>query len=202
MLGRELRSVQLFLTNQFFDARDLVQVKYEMVRRVRSDWQPISRGLRLLSSRGPPSIGRTFQQGGLLALMPHKQAHKLTREGWLLCVSCARKTRLGVRRTCLHVSRKDTASPSIPEVSSVRWCAVKKNRGESHFAQCHGPSGSCHPLRAAAPPCAGHFQQRQRGSCCVAASRISSLDPSLLVQHIIASEGSRHAAPYRRCFAC
>jgi hypothetical protein len=31
----------LFLTNQFFDARDLVQVKYEMVRRVQNDGQPI-----------------------------------------------------------------------------------------------------------------------------------------------------------------
>ena len=33
----------LFATSDFFDARDLVQVKYEMVRRVRVDGQPVSR---------------------------------------------------------------------------------------------------------------------------------------------------------------
>ena len=32
----------LFATDAFFDARDLVQVKYEMVRRVRVDGQPVS----------------------------------------------------------------------------------------------------------------------------------------------------------------
>jgi hypothetical protein len=32
----------LFTTADFFDARDLVQVKYEMVRRVLVDGQPVS----------------------------------------------------------------------------------------------------------------------------------------------------------------
>ena len=32
----------LFLTNEFFDSRDLVQVKYEMLRRVDSESQPVS----------------------------------------------------------------------------------------------------------------------------------------------------------------
>ena len=75
---------ELFLTNDFFDARDLVQVKYEMLRRVESEGQPISRAAAAFGfSR--PSFYRaqvTFQQGGLPALMPHKrgpkQAHKLT----------------------------------------------------------------------------------------------------------------------------
>jgi hypothetical protein len=35
----------VFSGSQFFDPRDLVQVKYEMVRRVRVDRQPVSRSL-------------------------------------------------------------------------------------------------------------------------------------------------------------
>ena len=32
-----------FRSSEFFDARDVVQVKYEMVRRVRVDGEPVSR---------------------------------------------------------------------------------------------------------------------------------------------------------------
>ena len=31
-----------FLSSEFFDARDVVQVKYEMVRKVRADGAPVS----------------------------------------------------------------------------------------------------------------------------------------------------------------
>ena len=77
---------ELFLTNQFFDARDLVQVKYEMLRRVQCDGQPISRAAAAFGFSRPSfyQAKATFQQGGLPALMPHKrgpkQAHKLTSE--------------------------------------------------------------------------------------------------------------------------
>ena len=33
---------ELFLSNAFFDTRDLLQVKYEMLRRVREDGMPVS----------------------------------------------------------------------------------------------------------------------------------------------------------------
>ena len=33
---------ELFLSNAFFDPRDLVQVRYEMLRRVREDGMPVS----------------------------------------------------------------------------------------------------------------------------------------------------------------
>jgi transposase len=77
---------ELFLTNQFFDARDLVQVKYEMLRRVQCDGQPISRAAEAFGFSRPSfyQAQATFQQGGLPALIPHKrgpkQAHKLTTE--------------------------------------------------------------------------------------------------------------------------
>jgi len=77
---------ELFLTHEFFDPRDLVQVKYEMLRRVQSEGQAVSQSAAHFGfSR--PSFYQTqaaFQQGGLPALMPQKRgpkkAHKLTAE--------------------------------------------------------------------------------------------------------------------------
>jgi transposase len=77
---------ETFLTNEFFDARDLVQVKYEMLRRVDNDGQPVSRSAAAFGFSRPSfyQAQAAFQQGGLPALMPHKrgpkEAHKLTTE--------------------------------------------------------------------------------------------------------------------------
>jgi len=77
---------ELFLTNEFFDARDLVQVKYEMLRRVDNEGQPVSRSAAAFGFSRPSfyQAQAAFQQGGLPALMPHKrgpkEAHKLTAE--------------------------------------------------------------------------------------------------------------------------
>jgi transposase len=74
----------LFQDNEFFDARDLVQVKYEMLRQVQVDKAPISQSARVFGfSR--PTLYQTqlaFQREGLAGLVPHKRgpqrAHKLT----------------------------------------------------------------------------------------------------------------------------
>ena len=75
---------ELFLTNEFFDTRDLVQVKYEMLRRVRSEGQSVSQAA-IAFGFSRPSFYQTqasFEQGGLPALIPQKrgpkEAHKLT----------------------------------------------------------------------------------------------------------------------------
>ena len=52
-----------FASSEFFDARDLVQVKYEMVRRVRVDGAPVTRGrgrVRVL----PAVVLRGRRRGG------------------------------------------------------------------------------------------------------------------------------------------
>jgi transposase len=72
--------------NAFFDARDLVQVKYEMLRRVREDGQAVSRTATDFGfSR--PSFYQTqavFDAEGLPGLVPQrpgpKRAHKLSEE--------------------------------------------------------------------------------------------------------------------------
>jgi len=75
---------EAFAANHFFDARDLVQVKYEMLRRVRVDRVPVSRSAASFGlSR--PSFYRAqaaYEEGGLPALLPRKpgprRAHKLS----------------------------------------------------------------------------------------------------------------------------
>jgi transposase len=74
----------LFHTNEFFDPRDLVQVKYEMLRRVETEGLPVNRSAAAFGFSRPSfyQAQASFQQGGLPALMPQKrgpkQAHKLT----------------------------------------------------------------------------------------------------------------------------
>ncbi|MFF9646371.1 hypothetical protein [Kitasatospora aureofaciens] len=41
---------EVFLASPFCDARDVVQVKYEMVRRVRGDRVPVARAARAFGS--------------------------------------------------------------------------------------------------------------------------------------------------------
>ena len=79
-------SDELFLTHEFFDARDLVQVKYEMLRRVQSEGQAVSQSAAHFGFSRPSfyQAQAAFEQGGLPALMPQKRgpkkAHKLTAE--------------------------------------------------------------------------------------------------------------------------
>jgi transposase len=75
---------ELFLTHEFFDPHDLVQVKYEMLRRVQVDQLSVSQAANAFGfSR--PSFYQTlaaFQQSGLPGLIPKrrgpKTAHKLS----------------------------------------------------------------------------------------------------------------------------
>jgi len=75
---------EAFTTSEFFDPRDLVQVKYEMLRRVRVDGWPVSRSAaRFGLSRPSYYLAQTaYEKGGLPALLPKKpgprRSHKLS----------------------------------------------------------------------------------------------------------------------------
>src|SRR5438552_8496422 len=77
---------ELFRTREFFDPRDLVQVRYEMLRRVETEGLPVNQSAAAFGFSRPSfyQAQASFQQGGLPALMPQKrgpkQAHKLTAE--------------------------------------------------------------------------------------------------------------------------
>ena len=68
----------------FFDARDLVQVKYEMLRRARQEGQPVSQAAAAFGfSRPSFYVARAlFEKAGLPGLLPQRpgprQAHKLS----------------------------------------------------------------------------------------------------------------------------
>ncbi len=76
----------LFAESDFFDARDLVQVKYEMVRRVRVDGHPITHAAAAFGFSRPAYYHAQagLEHGGMSALVPKKpgprRAHKLDAE--------------------------------------------------------------------------------------------------------------------------
>ena len=77
---------ELFFQDEFFDPRDLVQVKYEMLRRVRTERQSVSDAAASFGFSRPSfyQAQSAFEQDGLAGLVPRKRgpkrAHKLTAE--------------------------------------------------------------------------------------------------------------------------
>ena len=76
----------LFQPSEFFDAHDLVQVKYEMLRRVQIEQQTVSQAAAAFGFSRPTyyQAELDFQTQGLPGLIPEKRgprrAHKLTAE--------------------------------------------------------------------------------------------------------------------------
>jgi transposase len=75
---------EAFASGEFFDARDLVQVKYEMVRRVAADGVSVTEAASSFgfSRQSYYTASQALAEGGLAALVPAKPgprgAHKLT----------------------------------------------------------------------------------------------------------------------------
>jgi transposase len=105
---------ELFKQSEFFDARDLVQVKYEMLRRVRVDGRSVTRAAADFGFSRPSyyQAREAFERGGLAGLIPKKRgpkgSHKLT-------------------DTVL-----DFIEPILSEQPSLQW-AVLTERLESRF---------------------------------------------------------------------
>jgi len=76
----------LFQGQPFFDARDRMQVKYEMLRKVEVDGAPVSTAATAFGLSRPSFYQAqfAFEQGGLAGLVPQKRgprrAHKLSAE--------------------------------------------------------------------------------------------------------------------------
>jgi transposase len=75
-----------FIGSDFFDARDLVQVRYEMLRRVRSEGQSIAYIATRFGVSRPTfyKVQADFERAGLVGLLPAKRGphgpHKITAE--------------------------------------------------------------------------------------------------------------------------
>jgi transposase len=80
----ETVTAALFQDSGFFDPGDLIQVKYEMLRRVEADQVPISQAAHEAGLSRPAfyQAQTAMQQNGLTGLIPRKPgprgAHKLT----------------------------------------------------------------------------------------------------------------------------
>jgi transposase len=79
-------SDEAFAASEFFDARDLAQVKYEMVRKVQAEGATVraAAGAFGVSRQSWYSAAAALAEGGLAGLVPAKPgprgAHKLTAE--------------------------------------------------------------------------------------------------------------------------
>ena len=77
---------ELFADSDFFDPNDILQVKYEMLRRVRVDDVTVSQAARRFGFSRPSfyHAHEAFTRGGLCALVPQKRgprgAHKLSQK--------------------------------------------------------------------------------------------------------------------------
>jgi transposase len=75
-----------FARSEFLDARDLVQVKYEMVRRVRVEGEPVASTAEAFGFSRPSwyAAAAALDEDGLPGLLPARpgprRAHKLTEE--------------------------------------------------------------------------------------------------------------------------
>jgi len=73
-----------FLSSDFFDARDVVQVKYEMVRRVKADGVPVTEAAAAFGYSRPSyyQAAGALERSGLEGLVPARPGpragHKLT----------------------------------------------------------------------------------------------------------------------------
>ena len=77
---------EAFLASEFFDARDLVQVKYEMVRKVKAEGAPVTSAAAAFGFSRPSyyEAATTLQRAGLQGLVPARPGprggHKLTEQ--------------------------------------------------------------------------------------------------------------------------
>ena len=76
----------LFSNSDFFDPRDLVQVKYEMLRKVNQEGQPVNQASAAFGFSRPSfyKVLADFEREGITGLLPRKRGphggHKLTAE--------------------------------------------------------------------------------------------------------------------------
>src|SRR5712675_2129751 len=125
-----------FLASEFFDARDAVQVKYEMVRKVKADGAPVTAAAAAFGYSRPSyyEAAAALERSGLEGLVPARPG---PRTSWPPARRCA-------RRGCRPGSSRPSACACTPARSSARWPAAgsatpkaadlpaRENRKEEH----------------------------------------------------------------------
>ena len=119
-----------FLASDFFDARDAVQVKYEMVRKVRAAGAPVTEAAAAFGYSRPAyyAAAAALESSGLEGLVPARPGPRGAtssprrsspgpRSSWPPAPRCA-------RRSCRTGSRRPSACACTPARSSERWPAA------------------------------------------------------------------------------
>jgi len=127
----------LFQHSEFFDPRDLVMVKYEMIRRVRVEHRPASEAAKAFGFSRVVlyQAMAAFQKEGLPGLLPRrrgpKAANKLT-DAVLEFIDQRRAADSGLRATALAMMVKEhlglTVHPRSIERALARRAKAKKGR--------------------------------------------------------------------------
>ena len=124
---------RLFAASEFFDPRDLLQVKYEMLRMVNVEQRPISEAARACGLSRPSfyQAQAAFEQGGLAGLIRNKPgphgAHKLTPAVMQFVIE-ARTTDPGVRAVDLAAWVRERFGARVHPRSIERQLLRKKKR--------------------------------------------------------------------------
>ena len=120
-----------FLASDFFDARDAVQVKYEMVRKVKAGGAPVTEAAAAFGYSRPGVLRRGRRAGVLRAgragagparAARRPQAHRA--DPRLGRGAAGRRPRRCARRSCRTRSRRPSACACTPARSSERWPAA------------------------------------------------------------------------------
>jgi transposase len=129
----------LFLKGHFFDARDLVQVKYEMLRRVREDGMQVAQAAAAFgfSRAAFYEIQRAWQCEGVGGLLPRprgpRHAHKLTEEV-MDFVRTAQTRDAALRGPGLAEQVRERFGVEVHPRSIERALARQAKKGVSHGA--------------------------------------------------------------------
>ena len=129
----------LFRSNPFFDPNDMLQIKYEMLRRVREDGATVSQVSASFGVSRPTwyLALRAYEQGGLPALLPDRpgprRAHKLSEEVVdALCT--ARREQPDLKPDAMVELVRSRFGISVHRRSIERALAKKKKRREPETA--------------------------------------------------------------------
>jgi len=131
-------SDKFFRDNPFFDPRDVVQVKYEMLRRVRVDGCSVSQAAACYGLSRPTyyQARDTFDRNGLTGLLPEKKgpkrAHKLKPEV-LSFVEQLLEEEPGIKPLELVRRIREEFNVKVHPKSISRALSHKKKSGTSPF---------------------------------------------------------------------
>jgi transposase len=125
----EAVTAELFKSSHFFDAHDLLQVKYEMLRAVEKERREVSSTSKSFgfSRVSFYQIKKDFDEGGIAGLIPKKRGPKGPRKISASDVEFARSL-LGTHTKLQIVQRlKEERGVEISKRTLERQLSVKKN---------------------------------------------------------------------------